>query len=154
MSTEDAIMKLNGGQARRILEIVARHHRAAAPAPDPIEALTPALRSELAAAFGLTDAASPPVAEEELARQALLVLAEDPATAAAIQSMAAQPAGTPQKFDFGASLAVSAAVLIVLQTHLQFERHKDGTWTLKLEKKPTSDALLKGLVQKLLGYMK
>jgi len=150
MSTEDAIMRLEGDRARRILDIVARHRRVAGPAPG----LTPALRTELAAAFGLTEAAFPPVPEEDLARQALLVLAEDPASAAAIQSMAAQPQGAPQKFDFGASLAVTTAVLIVLQTHLQFERHKDGTWTLKLEKKPTSDALLKGLVQKLLGCMK
>ena len=46
------------------------------------------------------------------------------------------------------------AVLIVLQTHVKFERTPDGKWSLKVEKKPTSDSLLKGLVQKLIGSAK
>jgi hypothetical protein len=57
-----------------------------------------------------------------------------------------------QKFDFGASIALTAAVLIVLQTHIRFERGTDGKYNLLVEKKPTSDALLKGLVQKLISY--
>jgi len=41
-----------------------------------------------------------------------------------------------------------------LQTHVKFERRPDGKWSLQLDKKPTSDALLKGLVQKLISYAK
>jgi hypothetical protein len=149
MTTEETIENLKEARARQILDAIARHGLASGAALE----LTPALRGELASAFGVSDAPLPPVTGEELARQALLVLAEDPATGAAIASMAAQPAA-PQKFDFGAGLALTTAVLFVLQTHIQFERRKDGAWTLKVEKKPASDALLKSLVQKLLGYMK
>jgi hypothetical protein len=83
----------------------------------------------------------------------LLVLAEDPDTRNAIETMAGQPQSL-QKFDLGASIALTTAVLMVLQTHIHFERGTDGKWSLKVEKKPTSDALLKGLVQKLLSCAK
>jgi hypothetical protein len=96
---------------------------------------------------------SGPVSDGELARQALLVLAEDPETGNAIEAMAASNASA-EKFDFGATLGLTAAVLIVLQTHVRFARNSDGKWNLKIEKKPASDALLKGLVQKLIGFMK
>ena len=95
-----------------------------------------------------------PVSEGELARQALLVLAEDPETQKAIETMAAAAEQSPQKFDFGVTIGLTAAVLFVLQTHVKFERRPDGKWSLQLEKKPTSDALLKGLVQKLISCAK
>jgi hypothetical protein len=149
MTTKAAIENLEDDRARRILDAAVRHHIA----PGSTLELTPVLRRELAAAFDLTDASLSPVSEEELVQQALLVLAQDPETAAAIQSMAVQPAG-PQKFDLGATLALTAAALIVLQTRYKFERHKDGAWSITLEKKPTSEAILKDLVRKLLGYTK
>ena len=93
------------------------------------------------------------VSEGELARQALLVLAEDPETRKRIEAMAAGAAGSAQKYDFG-TIGLTAAVLIVLQTHVRFERDSNGTWSLKLEKKPTSDTLLKNLVQKLITFAK
>lgn len=95
-----------------------------------------------------------PVSEGELARQALLVLAEDPETRTAIERMAARSEVRFQKFDFGVTIGLTAAVLFVLQTHVKFERRPDGKWSLQLDKKPTSDALLKGLVQKLISYAK
>jgi hypothetical protein len=150
MTTKAAIENLEDDRARRILDAAVRHHIA----PGSALELTPVLRRELAAAFDLTDASLSPVSEGELVQQALLVLAQDPEIAAAIQSMAAQPAAGPQKFDFGASLALTAAALIVLQTRYKFERHKDGAWSITLEKKPTSEAILKDLVRKLLGYTK
>ena len=45
-----------------------------------------------------------------------------------------------------------AGVLIALQTHVKIEKGKDGKTAWKVEKRPTSDALLKPLVQKLLGW--
>jgi hypothetical protein len=71
----------------------------------------------------------------------------------AIETMAAQPQSL-QKFDLGASIALTTAVLIVLQTHIHFERGTEEKWSLKVEKNPTNEALLKGLVQKLLSYAK
>lgn len=49
---------------------------------------------------------------------------------------------------------LTAAVLVVLQMHVRFERTSDGKWRLKIEKKAASDALLKGLVQKLTSFAK
>ncbi|AXC15947.1 hypothetical protein ACPOL_6737 (plasmid) [Acidisarcina polymorpha] len=112
------------------------------------------MRAQLASTFGLLGASLPTVSEGELAQQALMVLSEDPATAVAISTMVDQPIRVAQKLDLGATIALTTAVLVVLQTHYKFERHTNGTWTLKLEKKPTSELLLKTLVQKLLGYSK
>lgn len=95
-----------------------------------------------------------PVSEGELARQALLVLAENPATRTAIETMAANWDNSRQKFEFGASIGITAAVLLVLQTHIKFERNLDGKWSLKVEKKPTSEGLLKALVEKLINFHK
>jgi hypothetical protein len=46
---------------------------------------------------------------------------------------------------------VVAAVLVVLQTHVKFDRDKDGRWSLKIEKKPAGDKLLANLAGKFLS---
>ncbi|WP_114211166.1 hypothetical protein [Acidisarcina polymorpha] len=150
MRTKERIKRLGQTQAAEILETIARYRLASGP---PLE-LTPQLRAQLASTFGLLGASLPTVSEGELAQQALMVLSEDPATAVAISTMVDQPIRVAQKLDLGATIALTTAVLVVLQTHYKFERHTNGTWTLKLEKKPTSELLLKTLVQKLLGYSK
>jgi hypothetical protein len=43
-------------------------------------------------------------------------------------------------------------MLVVLQTHVLFERDRDGKIHIKIEKKPTRDSLLKDLVQKLFWF--
>jgi hypothetical protein len=150
MTVEETVRNLDEGGARQILEVIARHRLASGAAVE----LMPDERRELASAFELADGPLPAVSEAELARQALLVLAEDPATRAAIESMAAQSAALVQKFDFGVSLGITVAALVVLQTRVRFERGKDGKCSLIVEKKAASDALLKGFVQKLLGFIK
>ena len=145
----DIIRKLDDVTAQRILGVIARSRTAVVPGK--ID-WTADLRQALASEFDVGPATTP-VSDGELARQALLVLAEDPDTRNAIETMAVQPQNL-QKFDFGASIALTAAVLIVLQTRVKFERGRDGKYSLLVEKKPTSDALLKGLVQKLLSYAK
>jgi len=61
---------------------------------------------------------------------------------------------TTGKFFAGAeTVAIVVAALVALQTHVRFERDKDGRWSIKIEKKSTSDALLKPLVQKLLAFI-
>lgn len=42
-----------------------------------------------------------------------------------------------------------AGLLVALQTHFEFVRDKDGRWSIKIKKKPTSDTLLKPLIKKL-----
>jgi hypothetical protein len=145
----DIISSLDEITAQRILKVIVRSR--ARPGTESVPwspSLEQALARELQVEPGTT-----PVSEGELARQALLVLAEDPETREAIEMMAAS-GERADKFDFGATIGLTAAVLIVLQTHVDFERSPDGKWSLKLEKKPTSEALLKGLVQKLISYAK
>jgi hypothetical protein len=115
--------------------------------------LTPDIKEALVSEFQIAEpAGAANVSEGELARQALLVLAEDPDAAIGIERLASTPMEGGQAFDFGIGVAV--AVLIVLQSHVKFERDPNGKWSLKVEKKPTSDSLVKGLVQKLIGFTK
>jgi len=162
---DDAIRNLNDQTARQILDQIARSRQ-------PLQAqaldLTPDLRQALAGAVETSPVVEPQgeleagsivgpqarlVSEGELARQALLLLAEDPDTRCAIEIMAANLPEARTRFDFGATIALTTAVLFALQTHVRIDRDKDSKWTLTIEKKPTSDRLLKDLVQKLLGYL-
>ena len=112
----------------------------------------PDMHQALVREFYLTEV---PAASEEgdLARQALLVLAENPQYAEAIDALIKAPTDAKRFLGAVETVALVTAVLVVLQTHVRFERKGDGKWSLKVEKKPTSDALLKSLVQKLLAYM-
>lgn len=76
-------------------------------------------------------------------------MAEDQSAREAIVALVSAP--PPQRFDPASTLAVTAAVLLVLQTHVRFARDKAGQWSLTIEKKPTTESLLKPLVQKLLS---
>jgi hypothetical protein len=151
MPMPDLIQSLDDKTAKQILSRIAGSQ----PAPGGVRiAWSPEIAKALADEFeiGETSGGAARISEGELARQALLVLAEDPEAAIAIERMALTPPEGAQTFDFGIGVAV--AVLIVLQTHVKFERTPDGKWSLKVEKKPTSDSLLKGLVQKLIGFAK
>jgi hypothetical protein len=113
--------------------------------------LTPGLGRALGEAFGVGPGEGKPASEGDVARQALLVLAQDPAKH---QALAALIEGdTPRSFSVGLDVAVIAGVLILLQTHVKIEKGKDGKTSWKIEKKPTSDKLLKPLIEKLLGWI-
>lgn len=141
------IQNLDDNSASHILAAIVRSRAAAAPAWGP--RLTQALAQE----FQVT-AEADSVSDGDLARQALLVLAEDPETRRAIDAMAVNQARSPQKFDFGATLAMTTLVLVVLQTHVEFDCDSTEKWSLKIKKKSASDALLKTLVQKLISFTK
>jgi|GEM_PF-4939031 len=57
----------------------------------------------------------------------------------------------PQSFALIETAAVLIAVLLVLQTDIEF-RYEDGKFTCVFKKKPTDTKLLKGLVGKLLTF--
>ena len=108
------------------------------------------LRHTLATSLDL----SPEIAsssEGDLARQALLLAAEDPKIRKSIAAMAEHGVQSKDRFDAGATIALTTAVLVVLQSHLRFERDKNGAWSVIIEKKPTSDSILKSLLKKLLA---
>lgn len=141
----DFIAALDDATARRILATVAQARgRGAATPPEP----TAELGRELAEAMEVTPTGEPET-EGEVARLALRLLAEDPGTREAIVALATSE--PPQKLGATATIAVTTAVLMVLQTDFRFTRGKDGKWSFAIHKKPTTEALLKPLVQKLLS---
>ena len=129
----DWIDTLDDATAGRVLAVYAGGRAADSQVRD----CPPELRAALAAEFG------PPAGERtgegDLARAALRVLCEDPARARALRATAEQPA---RSFGALAAVGMAAAVLVVLQTHVKFDRDKQGKWSLKIEKKPASDKLL------------
>jgi hypothetical protein len=114
--------------------------------------LKPSLRKELMEEFNVTELKTHAPGEGELARQALLLLAEDPQYVEVIGAIVAAP--IPEKF-LGVVETVSlvAAILVVLQTQVRFERDKEGRYSFIIEKKSTSESLLKLLIQKLLAFI-
>jgi hypothetical protein len=141
----DDIAALDDATARRLLATVALAFRRRGRAT-PLEP-SPDLGRALAEALAVAPPEEP-ATEGDIARLALRLLAEDPSERAALVALAAAP--PPERFDPATTLAVAAAALVVLQTHVRFARDKAGRWTLTVEKKPTTEALLKPLVQKLL----
>ena len=143
------IHQLDDTTAMRILGTIARSRpRTGA---DDVEC-NAQLARQMAEAFDLPAATSPAprVTDGDLARQALLFLAQDPVGEAAIRAMSEAPGRT--QFDFGTSIAVTTAILILLQTHVRIERDVDGKWSFLIEKHAARDPLLKPLIQKLAQF--
>jgi hypothetical protein len=145
-SVGDSILALSDSDAERVLITVARARAGSMELVD----TTVELRGSLAAEFG--PMAGCLVSRGDLARQALLVLAEDRASRQAIETTAEHLSELPQSFDGGASFALTAAVLFVLQMEVDFQRGKDGKWNFKLKKKAASDAVVKQLAEKLVSF--
>jgi hypothetical protein len=112
--------------------------------------LTPELGRALGTAFGVEPGSAGAATEGDVARQALLLLAQDESKCPALPALI--EGDTPRSFSIGIDAAVIAGVLILLQTHVKIEKDKDGKTSWKIEKKPTSDKLLKPLIEKLLGW--
>lgn len=95
------------------------------------------------------DATSTP-ANGDLARAALMLLAEDPGEREKIRMLVENPA--PQSFDFGATVGIVTASIVVLQVHFEIEKTPGG-WKLKVGKKAASDKLLRDFVGMVKGYL-
>ena len=145
LPVKDLIQSLDDAAARRVLDSITRAQTASAET-----ALTPELRQALREFATGPEVAAVPAGDGDLARAALLLLADDPQQQPILTALIEGPA--PTKFGVLETTAVVTAVLLVLQTHVRFERDKDGRWLLKIEKKPTDNSLLKILVQKLLSF--
>lgn len=143
MPLESRIAALDDNAAVRLLQRFA----AAQPPGD----APPALDAPLARQFGdLLDIAAGPVASSgEVARATLALLARDSAHRAGITTLVESP--PPERYGAVETAVLVSAVLIALQTHVRFERDKQGKWNVRLDKKPTDTALLKDLIRKLLS---
>jgi len=113
----------------------------------------PELRSALATAFGSSDAAA--ATEGDLARAALDLLRQDPAFAETIQLMASQPndPASRQRYFEPLTIGLVSSALLVLQTRVKFKLDQNGKWTIEVDKKPSGDAVVKLLVQRLLAFL-
>lgn len=144
----DMIQSLDDGSAGRALSIFARAQLRRRGYETEWH---PEMREALLGALQVDPGVAPAPSEGELARQALLVLVDDPQHREAICAIIQSP--PPEKLGILEAAAAVTAVLVVLQTHVKFERDKDGRLSLKIEKKPASEGLLKSLVEKLLAFM-
>ena len=146
MPIQDRIASLDDATARRVLATFARAQA------NPTEtALNPELRQALREFATGPETAAVSASEGDLARAALLLLADDPQQQPMLTALIEGPA--PTRFGVLETVAIVSAVLVVLQTHVKFERDKAGRWSVKIEKKPTDNSLLKPLVQKLLSFI-
>lgn len=145
LSVKDLIQSLDDATARRVLDSIARAQTASA-----ATTLTPELRQALREFAISPETAAVSASEGDLARAALLLLADDPQQQPILAALIEGPA--PTKFGVLETAAVVTAVLLVLQTHVKFERDKDGRWSIEIVKEPTDKALLMPLVQKLLSH--
>jgi hypothetical protein len=136
------IETLSDADAQRILIIFARNQPGYSDSTLSPE-LTTALRYE-------PDLTTTAASTGDLARAALLLLADDPQHRPIIDAMTSQPPA--QYFGLLETAVVMGAVLFVLGTHIKIERNARGAWTVKVEKKPTDSKLLKSLMEKLLGF--
>ena len=144
---EEVIRNLDGATAVRVLTAFAQARLRAGSyetqlTPDVRQALQQELAGPAPAAGSASDA--------DLARQALLVLADDPQNREVLNALIEGPA--PESFGVVTAVVVITAALVVLQTRVVFERGKDGKVTLKVVKPTMKDALLKDFMGKLLGY--
>lgn len=141
MNIADRIRSLDDTAAARLLATTARPHMRA-------PGVETSLALDLAAALSQASGGPPPGAapsDGDIARAALLLLADEPSTALAIAALLDGP--TPERFDI--TLAEAAGVvtfaLVILQTHFRFKKDPKGKWEILIEKRPTSDSLLKSL---------
>lgn len=141
--TEMKNQAMGDDRALRILGLVGEARQAQVPAGGDVADLVRALSE----AVDTTDVAAP--SDAEAAGIALELLAAEPRFAAPIEAMR----NGPQVKSFGPGVVegtfLIAGLLLALQTHIEFERDKDGRWSVKIIKKPTSDTLLGPLVKKL-----
>ncbi len=141
-----AILALDAATATRILSTIAEHRLS--PIPGVPTHIDPELAQALASEVGVTP--SNTVSEGELARQSLLLLAEDPERLAELQYLVENPPAAA--FDPVTFLAVGAAALLLLQSHIKIQRDPKKGWSFKFEKKPANDSVLKVFIEKVLGF--
>jgi hypothetical protein len=143
----ERIQRLDPAAAERILRTVAQHSVASGSAQR-LEADAD-FKASLSAAAELT---ATPASAGEVARAALLVLADDPAQRPALEPLVDHPPPeTAQTYVDPANMMIlSTAALVVLQAHIKVEKTPKG-WVFKFEKKPMANSLLAQFIAKLIG---
>ena len=145
--SDSLIRDLDDATAIRVLQTFAS---ARARQADVVTRWTPDVRDALLQAVDAAPIAPAGVSEGELAREMLLALSSDPELREPLRALIHHP--PPQRFLEPGTMALGAAALIALQTHVEFKKNEDGTWSLKIVKEPLSTELIKELIKKLVAY--
>ncbi len=108
-------------------------------------AWTPELAEALSVAFGINPDEVETASKADLARAAIRVAARPAREEAA-------PAPMPESFGLITATAAITAALLVLKTHVLFEKDKDGKIYAKIETDSLPIEVIKGLVVALMGF--
>ncbi len=84
------------------------------------------------------------VSDGDLAREALLLLANDQANREPLTALIQSP--PTEKYLDSETVAIGVAALVALQTYVKFERTKEGKIHFKLERKPLPAELIGKLI--------
>jgi hypothetical protein len=131
----------------RIVGVIGEAHQGEMPSGAEREELV----REIARTLDLTGTACP--TDGQAATAAMELLAKDPRFAGPIAAMVNGPETKSMDFGVVGGAFLISGLLIALQTQFEFERDKDGRWSVKIKKKPTSDVLLKPLIKKLIDLL-
>jgi hypothetical protein len=145
--TDERIQPPTNYQAMRVVGFIGEAHQREVPA-DPERA---DLVRVLARALDTTDTPCP--SDGQAATVAMELLAKDPRFAGPVEAMVNGPQVRSMSPGVVEGACLIAGLLVALQTQFEFERDKDGRWSVKIKKKPTSDALLKPLIKKLISLL-
>jgi hypothetical protein len=145
--TDEGIRPATNYQAIRIVGLIGEAHQREMPTGEDRANLVRAI----AATLDATDTACP--TDGQAATAAMDLLAKDPRFAGQIEAMTHGPATRSMGPGVVEGACLIAGLLMALQTQFEFARDKDGRWSVKIRKKPTSDALLKPLVRKLIELL-
>ena len=148
---EEAIRALQDDDAIRILSLIAKHELGA----EESGAETPAgLEDALAIEFEIS-AAGESVSDGEMARQALMLLAQDSKFEKVITTMTTNVGHRTKEFavDPVTAIALSTACIMVLKSYVKVEYNEEDGWGVKFESKPLDKDILKGYVKKLVGFL-
>ena len=146
MTLDDRIAALGGAEAVALLQRFSR----AQPKVDVPFALDASVAKQMCEELRLSPETGKSASDGELARAALRLVASDPEHRTGIEALLKHP--QTESFAVIETALVVSAVLVVLQSHVAFERDKQGQWTVKFEKKPTDPGLLADLLKKLLSF--
>lgn len=90
--------------------------------------------------------------QEEIAKQTLQVLSEDPLQAQAIAKLAED--SSTNRFDFPFEEAYFlVGVIVLLRTHIEYQRNPNGTSKFKIMHKPLDSKMLTELLKKLSAFL-
>lgn len=145
---DGTIRALSDNDAIRILSRIAKHRLGATEMEAELPVgLGDALRNE----FDVS-ATGAPISDGDMARHALLLLAQDPEMENVIATMAENPERA-QKLGPITAIVLTAAVVAALKTSVRYKRLSNGEWELEIDSPSLDKESLKGFVDKLLSWI-